>query len=66
MTAEQFAAAGAGMGLPPDAAGELAALFERVLDGRNGYLSDDVKQVLGRPATDFADFAKSAAGAWVS
>jgi len=65
VTAEQFAAAGAGMGLPPDAAGELAALFERVLDGRNEHLSDDVKQVLGRPATDFAEFAKSAADAWV-
>ena len=35
-------------------------------DGRNAQLSDGVRRVLGRPPTDFADWARAAAanGAW--
>jgi uncharacterized protein YbjT (DUF2867 family) len=61
VAAEEFATVS---GLPPEAAGALAELFERVLDGRNEHVSGDVESVLGRPAHDFADFAKSAADAW--
>jgi uncharacterized protein YbjT (DUF2867 family) len=50
--------------LPAEAAGELAELFERVLDGRNEHVSGDVERVLGRPARDFTEYAKSAADAW--
>lgn len=59
--AERFAAESE---LPAEVAGALAELFERVLDGRNEHVSDDVERVLGRPARDFAEFAKSAADAW--
>ena len=40
----------------------LAAL----LDGQNESVTHDVARVLGRPATDFADFARDAAatGVW--
>jgi hypothetical protein len=37
-----------------------------VLDGRNESLCDGVQQILGRPARDFADFARdtAATGVW--
>jgi uncharacterized protein YbjT (DUF2867 family) len=59
--ADRFAAVS---GLPAEAAGPLAELFERVLDGRNEYVTGDVERVLGRPPGDFAEFAKSAADTW--
>ena len=45
---------------------EFADLFELIVDGRNAHLVDGVEQALGRPARDFADFARDAAarGAW--
>ena len=45
---------------------EFAELFDMVTDGRNAYLADGVRQALGRPAKDFADYAaaSAAAGAW--
>lgn len=41
-------------------------LFTEVLDGRNVSTADGVRQALGRPATDFREFAARAAtaGAW--
>ena len=44
----------------------LARLFTEVLDGRNAYLTNGVERALGRPARDFADFARAVAatGAW--
>jgi uncharacterized protein YbjT (DUF2867 family) len=41
-------------------------LFTEVLDGRNVATADGVRQALGRPATDFREFAARAAtaGAW--
>ena len=40
--------------------------FTEALDGRNARVTNGVEQVLGRPARDFADFARHAAatGAW--
>lgn len=45
---------------------EFAELFDLVTDGRNAHLGDGVRRVLGRPARDFAEFARAAAadGAW--
>ncbi len=44
----------------------IAQLIADVMDGRNGYLTDGVQRALGRPAKDFADFARDAAvaGVW--
>jgi uncharacterized protein YbjT (DUF2867 family) len=41
-------------------------LFTEVLDGRNASVADGVQRALGRPATDFREFAARAAtaGAW--
>jgi hypothetical protein len=37
-----------------------------VLDGRNTCIADGVERVLGRPAKDFADYARetAASGVW--
>ncbi|WP_328609894.1 NAD(P)H-binding protein [Amycolatopsis sp. NBC_00345] len=51
-------------GVPADEAAMLAGLFARVLDGRNSSVTDDVARVLGRPARDFADYARAEAEAW--
>jgi uncharacterized protein YbjT (DUF2867 family) len=56
----------AGFGLPPEEVAFLVEVFESLLDGRNAYLSDGVRRVLGREPRDFAEFAgeAAAAGAW--
>ncbi|WP_067438931.1 Rossmann-fold NAD(P)-binding domain-containing protein [Nocardioides jensenii] len=53
-------------GLPVDEAGGLAELFGEILDGHNAHVVDGVREALGRPARDFADYAARAvaAGAW--
>ena len=53
-------------GLPNDMIGLLEELFTQVLDGRNSQISNGVADILGRPARDFADFARDAAagGMW--
>ena len=53
-------------GVPADEVEALTELFDRVLDGRNAVLTDDVRRALGRPARDFADYAAAAAasGVW--
>jgi len=53
-------------GVPTFVAGILEELFTIVLDGRNAYVADGVRQALGRPPRDFADFAREAAatGIW--
>lgn len=40
------------------------SLFRLLLDGHNAHPTDDVARVLGRPARDFRDYARDAAGAW--
>jgi uncharacterized protein YbjT (DUF2867 family) len=66
VTAGQYAEAAKAAGLPDDEIAGLTDLFTRVLDGRNAHLSRDVELVLGRPARDFADYARrtAASGIW--
>ncbi|UXY30690.1 NmrA family transcriptional regulator [Streptomyces sp. HUAS TT20] len=56
----------AGFGVPPQEVEFLVDLFESLLDGRNAYLTDGVREVLGRAPRDFTDFAREAAatGVW--
>jgi uncharacterized protein YbjT (DUF2867 family) len=63
---EDFAASLASDGVPGDEVELLTYLFTSVLDGRNAHPCDGVQRVLGRPARDFADFARdtAAAGVW--
>ncbi|MBP2064656.1 hypothetical protein [Streptomyces iranensis] len=53
-------------GLPDELGAFLTELFATLLDGRNAYLTDDVRRVLGRAPRDFADYARQAArgGGW--
>ena len=62
---EAFAAALAEANVPEDVAWLLDYLFGTVLDGRNSGVCDGVQRALGRPATDFRDFARCAASAGV-
>ncbi|MEM9419124.1 MAG: NAD(P)H-binding protein [Planctomycetota bacterium] len=66
VTPEEFEAGLLAEGAPAEIVGLLNHLFNEVLDGRNEYLSDGVQLALGRPARDFADYAKQAAasGIW--
>jgi len=41
----------------------MTELFAGLLDGHNAHLGDGVQRVLGRPARDFADYARDAARA---
>lgn len=65
-TAEEFVADVARDGIPYDDARPLAELFETILDGRNASVTADLELALGRPATDFADYADrtAASGIW--
>ncbi|TDE02578.1 NAD(P)H-binding protein [Jiangella asiatica] len=64
--ADDYLAALADEGLPPGLTWLVTYLFREVLDGRNAYLADGVRQALGREPKDFAEFARDAAarGAW--
>jgi uncharacterized protein YbjT (DUF2867 family) len=59
-------------GLAENAGTHIADVFTAIaretLDGRNSVICDGVERALGRPATDFADFAHNAArtGAWAA
>ncbi|MFC5664817.1 NmrA family transcriptional regulator [Kitasatospora misakiensis] len=62
VSVEEYRAVLATVGLP----GEFADLFTMILDGRNAHLADGVRRALGRPARDFADYARAtaASGVW--
>lgn len=66
LTVEEFTDELVGGGFPETQARPIAELFAEVLDGRNAHLTDGVQRALGRPPTDFADYARrtAAAGAW--
>jgi len=64
VSAEEFVRLTTASGMAEDEAAVLGELFTRVLDGRNSSVTDDVARALGRPARDFADYARAAAGAW--
>lgn len=49
--------------VPQAYVGLLSYLFSEVLDGRNQSVTYGVEQAIGRPARDFADFAKAVAAA---
>ncbi|WKX13517.1 NAD(P)H-binding protein [Streptomyces sp. NL15-2K] len=53
-------------GVPAEEVEALVEVFESTLDGRNAHVTDAVRQVLGREARDFTDFAREAAaeGTW--
>ncbi|MEV7286237.1 NAD(P)H-binding protein [Streptomyces sp. NPDC093252] len=55
-----------GFGLPEEEAAFLVEVFEGLLDGRNAYLSDGVREVLGRAPRTFEDFVRESAaeGVW--
>ena len=60
--AADYAEALAAEGVPAEVIELLTYLFTTVLDGRNAQLGDGIRRVLGRPARDFADYARDAAG----
>lgn len=64
LSIEEYAAGAAELGLPEADIAMLTTLFAEVLDGRNAYPADGVQQALGRPARDFADYARANAAAW--
>ena len=68
MSIEAYAATLREYQLPEDLISLLCYLFTEVLDGRNAYVTGDVERVLGRPAKDFADYARetAATGAWAA
>jgi uncharacterized protein YbjT (DUF2867 family) len=63
---DEYTAALARHDVPAEVVGLLAYLFGEVMDGRNARVADGVREALGRPARDFAAFARdaAAAGAW--
>ncbi|KAA5826558.1 hypothetical protein ABT337_17680 [Saccharopolyspora hirsuta] len=63
---EQYRAAMAEHGVPPEVVSMVEHLFAEVLDGRNAHLSDGVRRALGREPRDFADYARRTAptGVW--
>jgi uncharacterized protein YbjT (DUF2867 family) len=64
MTPEAYRAAAVAEGLPEDEAAGLTEMFTGIIDGRNAYLADGVREALGRPARDFADYARANAKEW--
>jgi len=66
VTTQECAARMIAEGVPAEEAEGLAALFTRILDGRNAHATDDVKRVTGHEARDFADFVRASAttGVW--
>jgi uncharacterized protein YbjT (DUF2867 family) len=60
ISSDEFVAGAVAGGLPADYAGLLAALFEVIRNGWDATPSDGVERVLGRPATSFDTWARSA------
>ncbi|MFI7678898.1 NAD(P)H-binding protein [Actinophytocola sp. NPDC049390] len=65
MDLDEYVTAATGDGLPSDVAELLGYLFGEVLDGRNAWVGDGVEQALGRPAKDFATFARENRAVWL-
>lgn len=63
ISGEDFAAGMRGVGVPDDIIHLLDELFTVTLDGRNSEVQHGVMEALGRPAKDFADYARDAAAA---
>ena len=65
VSVEEYASVLAEQDVPAEFVTLLTYLFGEVLDGRNAYLTDGVRRVLGREPRDFADYAREAAAAGV-
>lgn len=65
-TAGEFVADVTLDGIPHEEATPLAELFESILDGPNASVTTGLESALGRPATDFTDYAHrtAASGIW--
>jgi uncharacterized protein YbjT (DUF2867 family) len=63
---EDYAVRMKAAGVPEDVASLVNYLFGEVLDGRSAHVVNGVERALGRPARDFADYARDAAatGVW--
>jgi uncharacterized protein YbjT (DUF2867 family) len=68
ISAADYDAELAGHGAPAEVRALMRHLVTEVLDGRNADLADGVQRALGRPARDFAEYARreTAAGTLVS
>lgn len=68
MSIEEYADDISQQGFPGEVAHHIAEVIALALDGRNASVTDGVERVMGRPATDFADYARTAAaaGAWTT
>ena len=66
LSREAYAAELVTHGIPAESADEIADVIADALDGRNSAITDGVERVLGRPARDFAEYARDAAatGVW--
>lgn len=66
ISADDFACGMRQADVPEEIIALLNELFAEVLDGRNSRVMHGVEEALGRPARDFADFARAvaAAGVW--
>ncbi|PRX96111.1 NAD(P)H-binding protein [Allonocardiopsis opalescens] len=66
VAAEDFVAAAAAQGVPPEEATAWAAAIGSIRRGLEAAPTEGVRRALGRPARDFADYAAAAqaAGAW--
>ena len=66
LTTEKFVEGAVDAGVDREVAEALGAVFEEIFDGRNTYTTDTVERLLGRPAGDFAAYARrtQASGAW--
>ena len=56
VTEEDFRDTMSKSGVPDDVLALMIFLFTEVLDGRNEYVTDGVREALGRPATSFARY----------
>ena len=65
VSAGEYAAAAIAEGTPAEIVDLLGYLFAEVLVEANAYLGDGTRRALGRPALDFAVFAREAAAAGV-
>ena len=66
LTMEEYTAMLREFQIPEDYIWLVTYLFTEVLDGRNSSITNDIEQVLGRKAKDFAEYARETAaiGVW--
>ncbi|GAA2856020.1 hypothetical protein GCM10020220_051500 [Nonomuraea rubra] len=64
VTPEEYVTGAVEHGVPREAAEGLGHLFTDILDGRNASVTDGVREALGRPSRDFADFVRANAHVW--